>query len=87
MKTHILKTDPDPFMGVISGIKTFELRKNDRDFKVGDTVLLVETGYSYEEMLKGAPLIFTKRTHSFVIPYILEGPAYGLEEGWVILSI
>lgn len=39
---HELKTWPDFFTAVRKGIKTFEVRENDRDFKVGDALVLCE---------------------------------------------
>lgn len=39
---HALKTLPEYFEAVRKGDKTFELRKNDRDFKVGDYLALNE---------------------------------------------
>ncbi|MGH1816612.1 DUF3850 domain-containing protein [Enterococcus casseliflavus] len=39
---HNLKILPEYFEAVVSGKKTFEVRKNDRDFQVGDEVLLEE---------------------------------------------
>lgn len=39
---HSLKTEPKYFEAVLSGKKTFELRKNDRDFRVGDYLALNE---------------------------------------------
>lgn len=38
---HQLKTLPNTFEAVKNGTKNFELRKNDRNFHVGDTVSLV----------------------------------------------
>ena len=41
-KTHELKILPEQFWSVVAGHKKAELRKNDRDFKVGDTIILWE---------------------------------------------
>ena len=40
MKTHELKLDTRYFDKVKSGLKNFEIRKNDRDFQVGDILEL-----------------------------------------------
>lgn len=40
--THHLKIYPQYFCRVKNGSKTFEVRKNDRGFQPGDTVLLKE---------------------------------------------
>ena len=42
MKTHVLKSWPAFFKGMESGEKTFEIRRNDRDFKVGDRLCIRE---------------------------------------------
>lgn len=41
--THHLKIYPEHFSAVLTGVKRAELRKNDRDFKVRDTLHLMET--------------------------------------------
>ena len=42
---HELKTYSEYFKAVISGEKPFEIRKNDRNFKVGDYIALrLDTG-------------------------------------------
>ena len=40
--THDLKTWPEYFHQILARKKTFELRLNDRDFQVGDTLRLIE---------------------------------------------
>ena len=42
MKTHELKINPIYFSELEQGHKTFELRKNDRNFEVGDQLVLSE---------------------------------------------
>ena len=42
MNHHRLKISPFFFDPVRRGLKTFEIRKNDRDYEVGDTVTLCE---------------------------------------------
>jgi hypothetical protein len=39
---HELKTWPEFFQPIVDGTKRFEWRRNDRDFKVGDQLLLKE---------------------------------------------
>lgn len=51
-KTHELKILPEYFAPVKEGKKTFEIRKNDRDFKVGDTLILKEI-YSNSDKFTG----------------------------------
>lgn len=40
INVHRLKTWPVYFYAVTAGNKNFEIRKNDRDFKVGDVLIL-----------------------------------------------
>ncbi len=40
MKIHELKLDEEYFDDVKSGLKTFEIRKNDRNYQVGDLLAL-----------------------------------------------
>lgn len=39
---HVLKCWPVSFEPIINGFKTFEVRKNDRPYNVGDTLILRE---------------------------------------------
>jgi len=85
--THELKTDPEVFWPVSQGLKTFEIRKNDRDFKAGDILILKETKFSVQEMKDGYPLIYTGNLYHCRATYVLYGPIYGLEKDWCIISI
>jgi ASC-1-like (ASCH) protein len=76
-EVHRLKTLQPYYREVKERKKNFELRLNDRDFQVGDTVVLEEwTG----ESLTGAGI--TRK-----IKYILKDcPQYGLKEGYCIFG-
>jgi hypothetical protein len=103
MKKHELKTWPEYFEAVLKKKKTFELRKNDRDFKVGDTLILREfipcdkcngTGRVWDvgDMTNcGCGKLHGKYTGRAImasVTYIFaEGEEFGLEEGYVIMSI
>lgn len=77
MNFHALKTVPSLFKDVMSGIKTFDVRKNDRDFQVGDTLVLQE--YTEADGFTGA-------AGAFEVVYLLPG-GWGLQPGYVIMGI
>lgn len=77
MKLHTLKILPQYYMAIINGEKTFELRKNDRDYSVGDLITFIKTD--------GTP---HKERIVFKITYILENVSeYGLKDGYCILAL
>lgn len=81
MTEHILKTLAPYFDAVANGSKTFELRKNDRGFKVGDTLRLdrwCEPGPLRDE--KAEPIRKT-------VTYVLQGGQYGLDREFCILGL
>jgi Domain of unknown function (DUF3850) len=84
---HELKTDTIPFKQVENGSKTFEIRKDDRGFAVGDVLQLRETRYSGQGMASGEPLEYTGRVCTVGVRHIMRGPIYGLADGWVVMSI
>lgn len=85
---HRLKTDPLVFDAVKKGEKTFEIRFDDRGFEVGDMLVLRRTEFSAFDMDNyNKPLRYTGECEHRTITYILRGPAYGLNVGWVIMSI
>ena len=87
MRTHTLKTDPDVFQAVMDGRKTYEIRKNDRGFCTGDTLILLETQHTGAAMAAGAPLVYTGRELTMHVTHMVTGPIYGLKAGWSILSV
>lgn len=77
--THHLKTWPSFFVDVQRGIKTFEVRKDDREFSVGDILILQE----FDPMSKK----YTGFELSRSIIYKLNGGYFGIEAGYCILGI
>ena len=78
-KHHDLKTDPEYYENVCAGIKNFELRKNDRDYQVGDTVTFLE--FSQLQGYSG------RKSRTITINYVLKDvPQYGLAGGYCIFG-
>lgn len=79
--THELKILPDYFDPIMEGTKTFEVRKNDRDFNVGDDLWLREW-----TSLRG----YTGRETCVEVSYLLSGneaEVFGLKEGYCVMGI
>lgn len=75
---HFLKTWPKLFDAMIAGAKTFEYRKNDRDFRLGDLLVLQE----YDPETK----VYSGFETVFRVRYMLtEAP--GLPEGYCIMGV
>lgn len=78
MTTHHLKTWPEYFQAVRSGVKTFEARRDDRGFEVGDILVLAEwdprTGF------------FSGEKEVRTITYILRGTEH-VAPGYCILGL
>lgn len=93
MTHHSLKCHPAYFAQLWNGEKNFELRKNDRDFKVGDIVTLKEWDpekdpgeafrespqFEYDQRYTGREL--TKR-----VSYVLQN-FEGLADGYCIFAL
>ena len=82
MTIHKLKLNAAYYNDSASGIKTFEIRKNDRNFKVGDILELREYAWSNLEK-RGA---YTGAVHWKIITYILDDEEY-LHDGYVCLAV
>ena len=77
MKTHRLKTVQPYFERCWQQSKTFEVRKNDRDFQKGDTVYLQE--YDAETNLYSG-----KEIRGTILYVLHEYPA--IEKGYIVFS-
>lgn len=77
-KYHHLKTWPEYFEQVITLNKRFEVRKADRDFQVGDVLVLKE----YDPK-KG----YTGRQIAFRTTFILRDGFEGVQPGFVVMSL
>lgn len=84
MKTHHLKTWPEPFFAVAAGTKTHEVRKNDRSFAAGDRLLLQEWRPEANHPDGGS---FTGRELLRTISYVTPGGEWGLPADICVLSI
>jgi len=87
-KVHLLKTDPEFYAPQFNGIKHFELRRNDRNYKAGDYLVLRETKHTARAMDRGAPVTYTGRNVLVFVSYVyqLPGPDGALHKDWAILS-
>ncbi|NLT85663.1 MAG: DUF3850 domain-containing protein [Leuconostoc sp.] len=95
MKIHELKLDTFYFDDVKSGVKTFEIRKNDRDYQIGDLLSLsrfedgkylkTKSGFysNKESSLKVVPLNEAD-TILMVVNYITD---YEQKDGYVVMGI
>lgn len=80
MASHWLKVDPPVWPSVKAGLKTAELRFNDRNYQVGDVLYL----YMFcRETQAGDKDDFVVR----VVTHMLPGGQYGIEPGYCLLSM
>lgn len=92
MRTHHLKIWPEYFAAVECGSKTFEFRKNDRNFHFGDNIVLQEwdptRDYNDDLVTLKPPRGYTGRELRRKIGYILEVEGLAEEDfNYVILSL
>lgn len=78
---HQLKIIPKYFKEIVDGNKNFEIRRNDRGFKIGDTLILKE----YDPIKKN----FTGNYAKATVMYILKDKDFpiGIKEGYCIMGI
>lgn len=76
---HTLKTLPESYDAIYEGLKTWDFRKNDRNYQVGDTLRLLRWSpvsklYTGEEMCRQ-------------VTWMLDGGRFGVPEGYCIMSL
>ena len=79
MKTHELKMNKQFALAVWDGNKQFEIRKNDRDYQIGDRIRFRVVDDA------GEPVPHVLEKHTYEITHVLSG--WGLEPGYVALGI
>lgn len=77
--THELKCWPEPFSAILSGLKTHEVRVNDRDYQLGDWLRLREWDPETGK--------YTGRTTEVEVSHITRGGEFGLPRDLVVMSI
>jgi hypothetical protein len=90
---HELKEWPEFFNHTLAGRKKFQLRKNDRDFRVGDELMIKEWDPKAEygsPADKTEPVGFTGRATLLRVDYIMNSSVFGteipLDPGYIIMS-
>lgn len=91
MKIHELKIKKEYYKEVALGHKTFELRKNDRDYQVGDLIKFTDALFDRENINDKNMVEEYYPSPSetlFKITYVLKDvPEYGLDKDYCILGI
>lgn len=82
IKTHTLKTWSEFFREIWHGNKTWELRKNDKDYKPDDLLILEEGDIVHDDFVR------TGRKVIAIVSYVLKDqPQFGLQKGYCIMTI
>ena len=79
MTIHELKCWPEYFHAIKSGQKRFEVRKDDRNFQIGDLLHLLE-------WCPGGGN-FTGRRLWYCVTYVMRGGAFGIDPAYCVLGI
>ena len=83
IRLHELKCVQPYFEDIFSNRKNFDVRKNDRDFKIGDRVDFFEGD---EEINEDTDVSKRGHCHRW-IKYILQGGQFGIAEGYCVLGL
>lgn len=84
MAVHDLKVWPEFFTALWEGKKTFEVRKNDRGYAIGDILVLREYAPGPDE--------YTGRVEHRLVTYLVSGDdpqgyAFGVQKGFVVMGL
>ena len=86
MNVHYVKCVQPWFDYCCSGLKTFEVRKNDRDYRKGDILILKE--YDLVAVENGGMAEYTGREKSFEITLVLyDEDVKGIQTGYCVMGI
>jgi hypothetical protein len=79
MAEHRLKCHAESFDAVVAGLKPFEIRPDDRDYRVGDRLCLYRADEDGRATVPATEIVKT-------VQYILRGGKFGLLHGYVIMG-
>ncbi len=79
MTEQELKCDEEPFLALWYDMKNFEFRLNDRDYHVGDILLLNEWDGSDDS--------YTGRSVTAIVRYMLTDSLYGVPKDFCVMGI
>jgi len=85
MRKHDLKVWPAYFAALTDGSKSFEVRRNDRDFAVGDLLRLHE--YDPAPDINGRERGATGQSISRVVTYVMLGGRFGIQSDFCVLAL
>ena len=86
-RTHHLKCHPQFFGDVVAGIKTFDVRKDDRGFVEEDELVLYQWPQPGIPPHEFASVSYRLPQHRVRVAYILRGGDFGIERGYVVLGL
>lgn len=82
---HELKIKECYWHEVWKGTKTFEIRKNDRDYKAGDIIHFHRIDDEGNELPISKD--FNDKYNNYLITYVFKGGEYGLDEDYCVFGI
>lgn len=80
-KIHDIKIDSSLFYAVSGDMKTHEFRRNDRDYGVGDLLVLRSWDTAKGAYVKDGDYVLAR------VNFISKGPDWGIPAGYCVMSI